>query len=92
MCVHVSNRHLRVQFIDDDRGHVLAACSTLTPALRERLKGRHDVAAARELGAEAARIALARGITTVVFDRGGFAFKGRVKALADAAREAGLKF
>jgi large subunit ribosomal protein L18 len=87
MSVYVSNRHIYVQFVDDVAGTTLAATSTCaldTPQL--------TVATAKQLGQAAAAVAKAKGIEQVVFDRGGFSYKARLKALADAAREAGLKF
>lgn len=92
MCVHISHKHMRVQFVDDGAARTLAAVSTLSPGLREKLAGKNNVAAARELGAFAAAVAREKGIEKVVFDRGGFAYQGRVKALAEAARAAGLQF
>lgn len=93
LSVFVTDRHMYVQFIDDAAQRTLAAVSTLSPALRnEARKGRISVALARRLGAAAAEAAKGKGISEVVFDRGGFRFAGRVKALADAAREGGLKF
>lgn len=89
MSVFVSNRHMYVQFIDDTAGRTLAACSTLSG---EFAGTKICVETARKLGQAAARAALEKGITSVVFDRGGFTYGGRIKALADAAREAGLKF
>lgn len=91
MCVFLSNKHIYVQFIDDDAGHTLVAADSRMPELGT-LAGRKNLAAATELGKIAAKKALEKGIRKVVFDRGGFAYKGRVKALADAAREAGLEF
>jgi large subunit ribosomal protein L18 len=86
MSVRVSNKHIYVQFVDDDRGVTLAAASTAgTSGV-----GRRTVEGARELGRGAAEQALAKGIRRVVFDRGGHRYHGRVKAVADAAREAGL--
>lgn len=92
MCVHVSNKHLRVQFVDDDRAATLASITTMTPGLREKTGGKLNVGVAKEVGTWAAKVAQEKGIRAVVFDRGGFAYRGRVKALADAAREGGLKF
>lgn len=89
MSVFVSNQHLYVQFIDDRAGQTLAAVSSATGALKS---ARLNVETAKELGKLAAEAAQAKGITTVVFDRGGFAYGGRLKALADTAREGGLKF
>jgi len=90
MSVYVSNRHIYVQFIDDTAGATLAAASTLAAAAEQPLK--LTVATARQIGQLAAQAALAKGIAQVVFDRGGFTYKARLKALADAARQAGLKF
>ena len=92
MAVFHSLKHIYVQFIDDERGHTLASASTLDPAVRGNLPGTCNIEAAKIIGKIAAERALAKGITSVVFDRGGHMFHGKVKALADAAREAGLKF
>ena len=89
LCVFLSGRRTYVQFIDDDSGRTLASASTLGGELNEN---KNTVATAKKLGELAARRAKAAGIQTVVFDRGGFAYGGRMRALADAAREAGLKF
>ena len=91
MSVCVSHRHLYVQFIDDQAGATLVSVSTAAGDLKA-LAGRITVAAAKQIGAAAAAAARAKGIEAVVFDRGGFAYAGRIKALAEAAREAGLKF
>ncbi len=90
MSVFVSNKHLYVQFIDDATSTTLAQCSTLSEAFGE--PAHSNVKAARKLGELAGRTALDKGIKEVVFDRGGFTYGGRVKVLAEAAREAGLKF
>ena len=90
MSVHRSLKNISVQVIDDAHGHTLAAASTLEPGLG--LKGRNNKEAAAKVGAEIAARAKAAGIEEVYFDRGGFLFHGKVKALADAAREGGLKF
>jgi large subunit ribosomal protein L18 len=90
MSVHRSLKNISVQVIDDAKGHTLAAASTLEPALG--LKGRNNKEAAAKVGAEIAARAKAAGVEEVYFDRGGFLFHGKVKALADAAREGGLKF
>jgi len=90
--VYRSLQHLYVQIVDDARGHTLLAASTLDPEVRQTLKTGGNVAAAKALGQTLAKRALAAGISRVVFDRGGYAYHGRVKALAEAAREAGLKF
>ena len=89
MSVFVSNKHLYVQFIDDAASKTLAAVSTLDAALKGQ---KLNVATAKQLGALAAKAAQEKGIATVVFDRGGFAYRGRLQALADAARAGGLKF
>ena len=89
MSVFVSNQHLYVQFIDDAAGKTLAAASTLDAALKGQ---KLNVATAKQLGELAAKAAQAKGISTVVFDRGGFAYRGRLQALAEAARAGGLKF
>jgi len=90
MSVMVSNRHMYVQFIDDVAGCTLAAASTLVKGGGGKGQ-KNNVAAAKELGKNAARAAKERGIESVVFDRGGFTYHGRVKAVADAAREEGLR-
>ena len=89
MSVFVSNKHLYVQFIDDGAAKTLAAVSTLSGALKGR---KLNVATAKQLGALAAKAAQEKGIAAVVFDRGGFAYRGRLQAVADAARAGGLKF
>lgn len=91
LAVHRSNKHLSVQVIDDDAGRTLAAASTIEADLRADGSG-GSVDAATRVGTLIAERAKAAGITTVVFDRGGFAYHGRVAAVADAAREAGLEF
>ena len=92
MMVHRSDRHIYAQVIDDVQGKTLAAASSLEKDLRVNLKTGGDMAAAKEVGKLVASRAVAAGVTTVVFDRGGYLFHGRVKALADAAREGGLSF
>ena len=92
MAVFHSLNHIYVQFIDDEAGHTLAAASSLEPAIKGGLTGTCNMDAARVIGKAAAERALAKGLTSVVFDRGGHMFHGKVKALADSAREAGLKF
>ena len=88
MSVMVSNKHMYVQFVDDDAAATLAAVSTQT----EGIGARKNVAGAKLLGQRAAVVAKEKGIETVVFDRGGLQFHGRVKAIADGAREGGLRF
>ncbi len=92
LTVFRSSQHIYAQVIDDRRGHTLAAASTLDKALRGKLKTGADAAAAGEVGKLVAERAKAAGVDKVVFDRGAYLFHGRVKALADAAREGGLKF
>jgi large subunit ribosomal protein L18 len=87
LSVHRSGRHIYAQIIDDANGHTVAAASTLGSE-----KTGAGIVAAAEVGKAVAERAKAAGITTVVFDRGGFLFHGRIKALADAAREGGLEF
>jgi large subunit ribosomal protein L18 len=87
-----SLRHIYVQVVDDVRGHTLVAVSSLDQDVRQTLQTGGNVAAAKVVGQILAKRALAAGISRVVFDRGGYAYHGRVKALAEAAREAGLKF
>ena len=87
-----SLKHIYVQIVDDSRGHTLVAASTRDKEVRKTLKSGRNVAAAKVVGQVLARRAIAAGISRVVFDRGGYAYHGRVRALADGAREAGLKF
>lgn len=91
MCVFVSGRHLYVQFVDDGAGATLAQVSTMSGDLKAHA-GRVTMDAAKAVGRRAAEVAREKGVEAVVFDRGGFRYGGRIKALADAAREAGLKF
>jgi large subunit ribosomal protein L18 len=92
LSVFRSSKHIYAQVIDDANGHTLAAASSLDKDLRERLKTGADVAAAAEVGRLVAERAVATGVGKVVFDRGAYLYHGRVKALADAAREGGLSF
>lgn len=92
LSVFRSGRHIYAQVIDDEQGRTLAAASTLEKDLRGRLKTGADRAAAAEVGKLLAERAKAAGVSAVVFDRGGYLYHGRVKALADAAREGGLEF
>ncbi|MGA0564851.1 50S ribosomal protein L18 [Ancylobacter sp. VNQ12] len=92
LSVHRSSKHIYAQVIDDARGVTIAAASSLEKALRESLKTGADVAAAEAIGKLVAERAVAAGVKDVVFDRGAFIYHGRVKALADAAREGGLNF
>jgi large subunit ribosomal protein L18 len=92
LSVHRTPRHIYAQIIAPDGGTVLAAASTLEQDVRKGMKSTGNIAAAAIVGARIAEKAKAAGIDTVAFDRSGFRYHGRVKALADAAREAGLKF
>jgi large subunit ribosomal protein L18 len=92
LSVFRSSKHIYAQVIDDVAGRTLASASSLDKELREGLKTGADTAAASKIGEALARRALAAGVSEVVFDRGGYRYHGRVKALADAAREAGLTF
>jgi large subunit ribosomal protein L18 len=92
LSVHRSSKNIYAQVIDDVAGKTLAAASTLEKDLRSKLKTGADVAAAGEVGKLVAERASAAGVKEVVFDRGRYLFHGRVKALADGAREGGLKF
>ncbi|MDR3279449.1 MAG: 50S ribosomal protein L18 [Synergistaceae bacterium] len=92
LSVFRSLKHIYAQVIDDEAGNTLVFASTLDKSLADSLKNGADTEAAKLIGRLVAERAIAKGITTVVFDRGGHMFGGRVKALADAAREAGLKF
>ncbi len=92
LSVFRSSKQIYAQVIDDERGHTVAAASTLEKDLKGNLKTGADVAAAKEVGRLVAERAKAAGVTQVVFDRSGYLYHGRVKALADAAREGGLDF
>ncbi|KGJ08509.1 50S ribosomal protein L18 [Paracoccus sphaerophysae] len=90
LSVHRSSKNISVQLIDDANGVTLASASTLEKDLG--VVGKNNVEAAAKIGAAIAERAKAKGVEEVVFDRGGFLFHGKIKALADAAREAGLRF
>ena len=92
LAVFRSNNHMYAQIIDDTVGNTLVAASTLDKDVKAELEKTNNVDAAAYLGAVVAKKALDKGIETVIFDRGGFIYAGKVQALADAAREAGLKF
>ncbi|HUK02965.1 MAG TPA: 50S ribosomal protein L18 [Steroidobacteraceae bacterium] len=92
LTVHRTPRHIYAQLTDAGGGQVLAAASTVQEAVRQGLKATGNVEAAKAVGRAIAERAKAAGVTKVAFDRSGFQFHGRVKALADAAREAGLQF
>jgi large subunit ribosomal protein L18 len=92
LAVFRSLRHIYAQVIDDVAGHTLASASTRDPSLGEESKGRRRTEQAALVGRAVADRARAAGVSTVVFDRGGYRYHGRVRALAEAAREAGLNF
>ena len=92
LAVFRSNNHMYAQIIDDTVGNTLVSASTLDKDVKAELEKTNNVVAAAKLGTVIAKKALDKGISTVVFDRGGFIYAGKVKALAEAAREAGLEF
>jgi large subunit ribosomal protein L18 len=93
LCVFRSNKHIYAQIVDDSKGSTITAASSLESDPKKELgKGGGNVAAAKAVGKIVAQRALDKGVKSVLFDRGGYLYHGRVKALAEAAREAGLKF
>jgi large subunit ribosomal protein L18 len=92
LSVHRSSMHIYAQIIDDVKGHTLASASTLDKELQDSLKSGANIAAAASVGKLIAERAKAAGVSEVIFDRGQFLYHGRIKALADAAREGGLVF
>ena len=92
LCVFRSPNHIYAQVIDDSQGHTLTSASTLDPEMKEEAVGKVKVAKAELVGSMLAKRALSKGISQVVFDRGGYKYHGRVKALAESARREGLKF
>ena len=92
LAVFRSNNHMHAQIIDDTVGNTLVSASTIEKDVKAELKKTNDVEAAAYLGTVIGKRAAEKGIKEVVFDRGGFIYQGKVKALADAAREAGLEF
>lgn len=92
LAVFRSNNHMYAQIIDDSVGNTIVAASTVEKAVKDELEKTNDTDAAAYVGKVVAERALEKGIKTVVFDRGGYIYQGKVKALADAAREAGLEF
>ncbi len=92
LCVFRSHKHIYVQVIDDSKQQTLVAASTVDPEIREQLQTGATCDASSQVGQLIAKRSLAQGIEKVVFDRGGYLYHGRVKALADAARDAGLDF
>ena len=87
-----SIKHIYAQVIDDQSGRTLVSASTLSPDIRDKVAGRNNINVAKTVGEMIGKAAIEKNITNVVFDRGGYLYHGRVKALAEAAREAGLKF
>jgi large subunit ribosomal protein L18 len=92
LAIHRSSQHIYAQIIDGEGGKILASASTVQGSVKADLKGTGNIAAAAAVGKAIAERAIAAGITNVAFDRAGFRYHGRVKALADAAREGGLVF
>ena len=92
LAIFRSNKHIYAQIIDDSKGTTLIAASTLDADAKKDLKSGGNIAAAKAVGKLVAQRAKQKGIDAVLFDRGGYLYHGRVKALAEAAREAGLKF
>jgi len=92
LAVFRSNNHIYAQVIDDTVGNTVVAASTMEAAIKDKLESTSNIDAAKAVGDAVAKKALEKGINTVVFDRGGYIYHGKVKALADAAREAGLQF
>ncbi|MGD9809096.1 MAG: 50S ribosomal protein L18 [Deferribacterales bacterium] len=92
LAVFKSNSYIYAQVIDDVNGTTLAAASSLEKEMKEKFSGRVNLESAKAVGAEVAKRASEKGIKSVIFDRGGFLYHGRIKALAEAAREAGLEF
>jgi len=92
MSVRFTGKNIHVQFIDDEKGHTIAATSTLSKAMPDRETLAANVVSAQRIGKAAAEVVQSKGIKQVVFDRSGARYHGKVKALADAAREAGLQF
>ena len=92
LCVFRSNKHIYAQIVDDAKGSTLAAACSRDVEAKSEVKSGGNIAAAKAVGTIVAKRAIDKGISAVLFDRGGYIYHGRVKALADAAREAGLKF
>ena len=90
--VYKSNKHMYAQIIDDLTGHTLVSASTLDPELRDKVDGITKTEAAKMVGELAGRRAMEKGITEVIFDRSGYIYHGRVKEVAEGARQAGLQF
>lgn len=92
LAVFRSNMHIYAQIIDDTVGNTLVSASTMEADVKSKVEHTNDIEAAKLVGETIAKKAIEKGINTVVFDRGGFVYHGKIQALADAAREAGLQF
>lgn len=92
LCIFKSNKNIYVQIINDETGNTLVASSTLDPELKKALETGNTIDAAEKVGKDIAIKAVAKGINSVVYDRGGYIYHGKVKALADSARDNGLEF
>jgi large subunit ribosomal protein L18 len=92
LCVYRSNKHIYAQIVDDSQACTLVFASTLDPELKKKLKKTWDIESAKSVGILVAKRAKEKGISSVVFDRGGYIYHGRVAAVAEAARESGLDF
>ena len=90
--VYKSLNNIYAQVIDDTKGYTLVSASTMDPSLKGTLKNGSNLEAAKQVGTLVAKKALEKGIKSVIFDRGGYVYQGKIKAIADAAREAGLEF
>ena len=92
LCVYRSLRHTYAQLIDDIKGNTIISVSTAGPKIREKIKSGGKVASALLVGEELAELAIAKGLKRIIFDRGGYRYHGRIKAVAEAARKKGLVF
>ncbi len=92
LCVFRSLNHIYAQVVDDTKGNTLVSASTLDPEIKDELAGKNKTAEGAAVGSLLAKRALSKGVNQVVFDRGGYKYHGRVEALAEAARQGGLKF
>jgi large subunit ribosomal protein L18 len=92
LCVYRSTRFIYAQVIDDSAGHTLAAASSIEADVKSKTEGKTKMESAKVVGSLVGERAISKGVSKVVFDRGGYKYHGRVKVLADAAREAGLEF
>ena len=92
LCVFRSLKHVYAQIVDDEAGNTLIATSTLAPDVRQEVAGKAKLEAAKVVGIRLAKMAVSKNIKHVVFDRGSFSYHGRLKALAEGAREGGLEF